>query len=37
MLLFVFSSFEISKGAKRRYFIKIKKIMTDTNLFKKGK
>mgnify|MGYP007114251389 FL=1 len=37
ILLFVFSPFEISKGAKRRLFIKIKKIMTYTNLFKKGK
>jgi hypothetical protein len=37
ILLFVFSPFEISKGSKRRLFIKIKKIITDTNLFKKAK
>jgi hypothetical protein len=37
ILLFVFLPFEISKGSKRRGFVKIKKIMTDTNLFKKGK
>jgi hypothetical protein len=37
VLLFVFLPFEISKGSKRRVYIKIKKIMTDTNLLKKGK
>jgi hypothetical protein len=37
ILLFVFSPFEISKGSKRRLFIKIKKIITYTNLFKKAK
>jgi hypothetical protein len=37
ILLFVFSPFEISKGSKRRLFIKIKIIITDTNLFKKAK
>lgn len=35
ILLFVFLPFEISKGAKRRLFIKIKKIMTDTEFIKK--
>tara|TARA_B110001469_G_C9323413_1_gene173208 strand:+ start:24 stop:167 length:144 start_codon:yes stop_codon:yes gene_type:complete len=37
VLLFVFLLFEISNGKKRGSYVKIKKIMTDTNLFKKGK